>query len=74
MDEVPEHPQHRARGMFFTQQDPQHGPLRLLRLPLDELRATAPPPAQGEHTDELLAEIGLSAEELARLRQTRVIR
>jgi crotonobetainyl-CoA:carnitine CoA-transferase CaiB-like acyl-CoA transferase len=56
---------------------PQAGPIRLLRHPVAYSSGTArtrrPPPALGEHTDEVLAEVGVSSERIRRLRQLGVI-
>jgi len=64
MDELAGHPQHRARGCFFTLEDPERGPLTQLRLPLDGEPRQEPAPRQGEHTDQVLAEAGLAGEEI----------
>ncbi|HYV46122.1 MAG TPA: CaiB/BaiF CoA-transferase family protein [Myxococcaceae bacterium] len=70
-DEVLDDPQLRARGMFLEADDPQRGwtavrhvrtPVRMGELPLE------PPPALGQHTGEILAEAGFSAEEIRALR------
>ena len=45
-------------------------PVELSRTPS---RVVAPPPEQGEHTDEVLAEFGFSAKEIATLRESKVI-
>ena len=45
-------------------------PVELSRTPS---RVVMPPPEQGEHTDEVLAEFGFSAKEIATLRQSKVI-
>jgi crotonobetainyl-CoA:carnitine CoA-transferase CaiB-like acyl-CoA transferase len=36
-------------------------------------RLASPPPARGQHSDEILAELGLSREEIARLRADNTI-
>ncbi|MEN9798009.1 MAG: hypothetical protein RL653_1705 [Pseudomonadota bacterium] len=69
-DEVLEDPQLRARGMFVQGADAQRGledvvhvrtPLNLGPLP------TRPPPALGQHTREVLLEVGLPESEVAAL-------
>ncbi len=58
-----------ARGMFFTLETPHWGSVPQMRTPLTPRdRAHAPPPKQGEHTDAILREAGLSDEEIAELR------
>jgi len=71
-------PQALQNGTLATVQHPTLGPVRLLGVPV-RLAATpgapaGPPPAVGEHTDAILAEAGLSAPEIARLRQAGVVR
>ncbi|PRY22468.1 formyl-CoA transferase/succinate--hydroxymethylglutarate CoA-transferase [Aliiruegeria haliotis] len=61
--EALETPQARANGMIVEVDDPVAGRLRLIG---SAVRSTAPkapsgpPPAQGQHTEEVLSEIGLS--------------
>ena len=74
MDELAHHPQHQHRGMFYDLEDPERGPVSLLRLPVEGDPSLIPAPAQGQHTDEVLGDLGCSAEELAGLRADRVIR
>jgi formyl-CoA transferase/CoA:oxalate CoA-transferase len=70
-------PQVRASGMIVEEQHPRAGRLRTLATPLrfsrtpGELRT--PAPALGEHTDAVLAELGLGHAERARLRAGGVI-
>ena len=70
-------PQVRARGMTVRMAHPLAGevelvasPLRLSATPVQYRRA---PPLLGQHTDEVLAEVGLDAAEIARLRGVRAI-
>jgi crotonobetainyl-CoA:carnitine CoA-transferase CaiB-like acyl-CoA transferase len=73
MEQLADHPQHRERGVFRTLDDPERGPLSLPRLPLDTEPRGSPAPRLGQHTDEVLAEAGLSGEEIQRLREQQVI-
>ena len=75
LDELADHPQHRARGSFFELEDPQRGPSEQLTLPLGEPPlATTPAPRQGEHSAAILAEAGYDDHELQSLLQRRVVR
>jgi len=74
MDELSDHPQHRHRGVFYTLDDPERGPVEQLRVPGGTDPATTPAPRHGEHTDEVLGELGLRPDEIAALRQAGVVR
>ncbi len=56
---------------------PVAGPVRLLRFPLEFSSGRAavrrPPPAAGEHVDEILGELGYDGEEVRRLREGGVV-
>ena len=70
-------PQVNARGMTVTLPHPHVDALELVASPL-KLSATPPvlrraPPLLGQHTDEVLAELGLEAAEIGRLRAAGVI-
>jgi alpha-methylacyl-CoA racemase len=70
--EAPAHPHHRARGTFAEvggALQPSPAP-RLSRTPgaIDR-----PPPRPGEHTDEVLGELGLDADAIAALREADVV-
>jgi alpha-methylacyl-CoA racemase len=68
LDELPDHPLHRAREVFFTLDGgPGVGPVRQARTPLGTPRNPRPPPRHGEHTAEVLAEYGLADAEIAAL-------
>lgn len=62
-----------ARGMFADVEHPVMGTVRLNASPVKlsdtEARIRFPSPTLGQHTEEVLREIGCSAEEIARLRE-----
>ena len=70
-------PQVAHRNTFGSVQVPGLGDLRLFNLTakFSETpgRLTEPPPALGQHTEEVLRGIGYQAEEIARLRDARVV-
>ncbi len=65
-------PQVRSRGMTVEMPHPLAEQVRLVASPMKfsatPVQYRRPPPLLGEHTDEVLAEAGLSAEEVAALR------
>jgi crotonobetainyl-CoA:carnitine CoA-transferase CaiB-like acyl-CoA transferase len=70
-------PQSRARGMDVTVRHPVLGPIRQVGLPI-KLSATpgsvrTAPPLLGEHTDEILTELGFDAAAVADLRARGVV-
>jgi len=61
VDELPDHPLHRAREVFFTLDGgPEVGPVQQVRTPLGTPRSPRPPPRHGEHTRDVLTEYGFS--------------
>jgi crotonobetainyl-CoA:carnitine CoA-transferase CaiB-like acyl-CoA transferase len=72
MDQVFADPQVQHLGIEWAVESPKLGTLNLVRAPMN-LAGVQPPrrptPERGEHTAEVLAEFGVSAEELAALRQ-----
>lgn len=78
LSEALDDPQLRHRAMFFETEVPGVGrwthvgtPIRLAACPADPLRS--PPPGLGEHTSEVLAEVGVDEAGLEELRAARAI-
>jgi len=73
VDEVFRDPQVLARDMLLEMPHPKLGTIKMAGIPykLGDTPATARrhPPLLGEHTDEVLGQLGLSPDELARLRR-----
>ncbi|MCE2453924.1 MAG: CoA transferase [Nitrospinae bacterium] len=65
-----EDPQMKAMGYLAQAEHPEYGVLRLGGIPVkfDKTPSSVrrPPPVLGQHSDEVLAELGLSAEEIVR--------
>ena len=77
IDEVFADPQVRHLGMAAEVQTMPFGQTRLVAQPLRLARTptsmAARPPDRGEHTDEVLADLGLAADEIADLRSRNII-
>jgi len=67
IEEVPEHPLHKERGMFFHIDDDDLGPILQVRTPVGTTEPTSRAPRRGEHNSEVLAEYGFSEEEITAL-------
>ncbi len=72
-----EDPQIRASGMIVDQEHPRAGRFRTLDTPIRLHRSPGgvrtPAPSLGEHTDTILGTLGVSADELTRLRELGII-
>jgi crotonobetainyl-CoA:carnitine CoA-transferase CaiB-like acyl-CoA transferase len=77
MDSALEHPQVRHREMVVSRPHPVLGEVSLLGLPIKLSETPGAvhriPPDLGEHTEAVLREIGVSEEELARLREQEIV-
>ena len=79
MGEALEDPQTKARGMVIEITDPrgEYGSVKMLGNPIKLSETPARqelfPPRKGEHTDELLAGLGYTQEQIAELRSRGVV-
>jgi crotonobetainyl-CoA:carnitine CoA-transferase CaiB-like acyl-CoA transferase len=77
MSEVFEDPQLKHLGLEVEYQHPKEGPTKSVRpaitLSRTELEKVSPPPALGEHSEEIVRELGYDPAELRLLRQQGVI-
>jgi len=72
ISEAPQHPHNVARGTFVTRDDVVQ-PAPSPRFSVTPARLELPPPAVGEHTDEVLADLGLSDDAVLKLREAGVV-
>jgi crotonobetainyl-CoA:carnitine CoA-transferase CaiB-like acyl-CoA transferase len=72
-----DHPHTQASGIIVDYAHPTAGELKGVGHPVlingAERRAGRPPPVLGQHTDDVLGEIGLSSETIGELRRARVV-
>ena len=72
MSEAPRHPHNVARGTFVTRADVVQ-PAPAPRFSATPTQLGLPPPAVGEHTDAVLADLGMSVDEVRRLHAAGVV-
>lgn len=77
-EEVCAHPQLEANNIIFTADHPTRGKVKMLGLPV-KLKKTpgqpqGPPPLLGQHTEEILLQLGYSSSDIAGLESEKVIR
>jgi alpha-methylacyl-CoA racemase len=71
LTELPSHPVHTAREVFFTMDGgPNVGPIMQTRTPIGRPREPSPPPRLGEHQQQVLSEYGFTADQIAALSKT----
>lgn len=77
LQQVSNDPQLREREMFITQQHPQAGEIRLVGSPLKlsktPVKYDLHPPMAGEHTEEILQQLGLEKGEIQSLKENKII-
>jgi len=77
LDDILAHPQIAANGLIVERQDPKRGRISILGPPVKmsahRVGVERLAPMIGEHTDEVLREFGLSGDEIAGLRASKVV-
>jgi crotonobetainyl-CoA:carnitine CoA-transferase CaiB-like acyl-CoA transferase len=70
-------PQVQARGLRFELPHPSAGKVSLVKSPMrfseTPVEHDVPPPTLGQHTDEVLRELGKSEAEISRLRREAIV-
>lgn len=78
VDQALSHPQVVSRGMIEETEHPSAGSVRTVAAPIklsaDPPRTRCAPPQHGQHTDEVLAGLGVDGDRLAELREKGVVR
>ena len=64
-DELPSHPLHQARDVFFTIDGGELGPITQVRTPVGVPATSTLAPRLGQHSREVLAEYGFGDDEIA---------
>ncbi|KAJ7432350.1 CAIB/BAIF family enzyme [Mycena latifolia] len=71
------HPQAVARGVTVEVEHPRSGKIKLVAPAVsyngEKMKVRLPPPWLSEHTNEVMEELGYSAEQIAKLRERRII-
>jgi crotonobetainyl-CoA:carnitine CoA-transferase CaiB-like acyl-CoA transferase len=75
--EVTREEQARANDIFVDWDHPRHGPVRMINNPIKlsktPAKVTSRAPDLGEHTDQIMRELGYSGQDIADLRKTGII-
>ena len=78
VDQALSDPQVIARGMVAELEHPTEGPIRIVGSPIRLTRTPTSvrmaPPLLGQHTDDILRELGLSGQEIASMRESGAVR
>jgi crotonobetainyl-CoA:carnitine CoA-transferase CaiB-like acyl-CoA transferase len=73
LEDLADDPQVKHLDMFYSLEHPSRGTVKAAHRPIrydgDQRSDYAPPPALGEHTDEVLREAGIPVEQIAELRK-----
>ena len=77
LPEVRDHPQTKSRGLFFKMDHPTEGPVDQVRIPIRisdcPERKHTPSPTFGQHTEEVLKELGYGSDKIQELRVKKII-